>query len=336
MIGCETFFTALRNLTMPRISVVIPVYNTELYLEEAIRSIMEQTFTDIEIIIIDDGSTDNSLSIANTLAEEDNRVSVHSQENKGQSEARNHGLSKVQGDYVYFMDSDDRLAPAALATCYERLEADDLEIVFFNAAIQQDDASVRIAFDYERPPIDDKKVFTGTSLVEYLIDRDCYRCSVCLYVAKKSTIDRIGLSFYPRIIHEDELYTALLFFEAQRMGYINQEFFYRRVRAGSTMLSKFSMKNMHGYFTVARELSEYSRRADSQLTGVVRKLLHYLLSPAVYNASTLPFADRLAVFGMLKNYEFTRYIKPKNLTVLAIPQLITLKGFFKRFLTATN
>lgn len=321
---------------MPRISVVIPVYNTERYLEEAIRSIMEQTFADIEIIIIDDGSTDNSLAIAQALAREDDRIVVYSQQNKGQSEARNHGLRKAQGEYVYFMDSDDKLAPPALATCYERLVTDQLEIVFFNAAIQQDDAEISIPFDYQRPPIDDKAVFTGPSLVEYLIDRDAYRCSVCLYVAKKSTIDRINLSFYPGIIHEDELFSALLFFEVERMGYINQEFFYRRVRAGSTMLSKFSMKNIQGYFTVARKLTEYARDARPEVDSVTVKLLRYLLNPAVYNASTLSLADRMTVYRMLRSHQFSRYITPKNLMVLAIPQLITLKGVFKRYLTAKN
>lgn len=321
---------------MPRISVVIPVYNTESYLEEAVRSIMEQTYTDIEIIIIDDGSTDNSLSIAHSLAREDSRISVYSQENQGQSVARNHGLSKAGGDYVYFMDSDDRLAPTTFATCHERLVRDQLEIVFFNASIQQDDANVRIAFDYERPPIDDNKVFTGCSLVDYLIGRDSYRCSVCLYIAKKSTIERAGLSFYPGIIHEDELFSAILFFKAQRMGYINQEFFYRRVRAGSTMLSKFSMKNINGYFTVAKKLSEYAREAPPEVSAIIVKLIGYFLNPAVYNASTLPFAARVSVFRMLKKYEFLRLIRPKNLLVLALPQLISIKGFFKAFLTTTN
>ena len=95
------------GINMVKISVVIPIYNCEEYLEESIRSILNQTFKDIEIVCVDDGSTDNSLDILNKLASDDSRLKVFSQENQGSSFARNNALRKVSGDYVYFFDADD-------------------------------------------------------------------------------------------------------------------------------------------------------------------------------------------------------------------------------------
>ena len=89
------------------VSVIIPVYNTEEFVEEAVRSIMNQTLQEIEIIVINDGSTDGSLSIIERLAKEDKRIRTYTQQNQGLSATRNKGNEYAQGKYIYFMDSDD-------------------------------------------------------------------------------------------------------------------------------------------------------------------------------------------------------------------------------------
>ena len=88
---------------MVKVSVVIPVYNVENYLEECLESIINQTLKDIEIICINDGSTDNSLNILNEYAKKDNRISVISQENQGQAVARNNGMKYINGEYFWFI-----------------------------------------------------------------------------------------------------------------------------------------------------------------------------------------------------------------------------------------
>lgn len=92
-----------------KVSVVIPVYNTEKYVREAVESIMNQTLRELEIIIINDGSTDNSLQVVEELAAADSRIQVYSQTNQGLSMARNAGITHAHGRYIYFMDSDDLL-----------------------------------------------------------------------------------------------------------------------------------------------------------------------------------------------------------------------------------
>lgn len=113
------------------ISVIVPVYNCEDYLEESLGSILNQTFNDIEIICIDDGSTDDSLRILRKMASSDSRIEVFAQENKGAGAVRNYGMTKALGDYVYFFDADDFLENDALEKAYENAKRNDSDIVFF-------------------------------------------------------------------------------------------------------------------------------------------------------------------------------------------------------------
>lgn len=116
---------------MVKVSVIVPVYNCEDYLEESIKSILNQSLNDIEVICIDDGSTDGSLNILNDFASDDFRIKVFSHENQGSSAARNYGLRKVTGDYIYFFDGDDYLVEDALEEAYSNAIANDSDIVVF-------------------------------------------------------------------------------------------------------------------------------------------------------------------------------------------------------------
>ena len=103
----------------PLISVIIPVYNSELYLKECLDSVINQTYKKIEIICVDDGSTDHSLDILNFYQKKDSRIKVFTQENSGPSAARNKALDMAKGDYISFVDSDDFLKPDTYSTLIE-------------------------------------------------------------------------------------------------------------------------------------------------------------------------------------------------------------------------
>ena len=121
----------VRCIAMVKISVIVPVYNCEDYLEESIKSILNQSFKDIEIICVDDGSSDNSLNILKDLACEDSRLKVFSQENQGSSSVRNFGLKNASGDYLYFFDADDFLVEYALEEAYSNAINNGSDIVVF-------------------------------------------------------------------------------------------------------------------------------------------------------------------------------------------------------------
>lgn len=116
---------------MPEVSVIIPIYNTAAYLRRTLDSICSQTLKELEIILIDDGSTDGSRGIIEEYAKRDARIRWYAQPNQGLSVARNRGLLHATGKYIYFMDSDDILDTQALRHCHDLCEKRELDFIFF-------------------------------------------------------------------------------------------------------------------------------------------------------------------------------------------------------------
>lgn len=116
---------------MCKVSIIVPVYNAEQFLQYCVQSIQAQTYTNIELILVDDGSSDNSLSLCNTLASKDNRIIVLHQENKGVSAARNLGIKKAEGDIIGFADADDVIHPQMIERCVSALLEANADIIAF-------------------------------------------------------------------------------------------------------------------------------------------------------------------------------------------------------------
>ena len=134
----------------PAVSIIIPVYNTRNYVAEALQSVLDQSLAYIEVIAVDDGSTDGSLEVLQSFG---NRITVLSQKNSGQGAARNNALEIARGEFVYFMDSDDWISVDAMEKCVARCRKDNLDFVFFDAVSFGegfDQASCPEWFDYHR------------------------------------------------------------------------------------------------------------------------------------------------------------------------------------------
>ena len=114
------------------ISIIIPVYNVEKYLDRCLESVVSQTYTNLEIIIVDDGSTDSSSLLCDDLAKKDKRIKVFHKENGGLSDARNYGVSKSRGDYIFFVDSDDCISNKAIEILYDLLIKNSADIACSN------------------------------------------------------------------------------------------------------------------------------------------------------------------------------------------------------------
>ena len=121
---------------MTKVSVIVPVYNVETYLDEAVRSVLQQTISDWEMIMVDDGSTDNTGPLCDSYAAADPRIKVIHQENRGLSGARNTGMKYAQGEFLQFLDADDRLYPDALEKAYTAAVDNNAGIVIFDAYIE--------------------------------------------------------------------------------------------------------------------------------------------------------------------------------------------------------
>lgn len=291
------------NSLTPKISVIIPVYNTADYLLESVGSITRQTLKEIEIIAIDDGSTDQSLPMLKSLAEKDGRITVISQTNSGQSVARNRGLEAAHGEYVYFMDSDDLLDEEALYHCYNKCCAEHLDMVIFGGESFFEDKNLKPVFDYDFVKELEDKVYDGAELFETLVRRNTFSTSPCLYVIRRDVIENHHLRFYPGIIHEDNLLTALAYLCSEKIGCIPLLFFKRRVRGNSTMTSTIKWKNIDGYLTVCAQMMKYSEGELSDKKDIIRLYVSWTMTAVCYKARFLKLGERLKFISiMLKSY----------------------------------
>lgn len=214
---------------MVKISVVVPVYNVENYLADCLDSLVNQTFKDIEIICINDGSPDNSLQILEEYAKKDSRMKVFSQENGGHAVATNRGISMATGDYLFLMDSDDVLELNALELSYKRAEEKDVDFVIFKA-INYNNARDEY---YETEVYSMSKVYNlvGDSVFNYKdLDDLIFEMSVTPWskLYKRDFIITNKIIFPEGLIFEDNVffYNALL--SADRVCFLNEFLFIRR------------------------------------------------------------------------------------------------------------
>ena len=235
---------AREQLTHPKTSVVIPVYNTEDYLPACLDSVLAQTQREIEVILVDDGSTDGSLEIEHVYAAADPRVRVIQQPNLRQGTARNRGLAIARGEYVYFMDSDDLLLPDCFETCYRICRHNNLDFVTFDSAGFLDDPSI------ERPDLfpemrDRSKdvtceVIDGPTFWERYFTKGMTPFLCWLEYFDRSFLLENDLRFVEGIYFEDNDWIARVFIAAQRMQYLPRKLHRYRDRPGSNVHAGFT------------------------------------------------------------------------------------------------
>ena len=126
----------------PRVSIIIPVYNGANYMREAIDSALAQSYDNLEIIVVNDGSTDRSAAIAKEYAARDARIRVFDKENGGLSDARNYGIARARGEYIGFLDSDDWIEPEMISDLAEHLTGSCKEIICSNYMIEKENKSI--------------------------------------------------------------------------------------------------------------------------------------------------------------------------------------------------
>ncbi len=267
-----------------KVSVIIPVYNTALYLKESVGSILKQTLQEIEIIIVNDASTDNSLEILEEFAAQDSRINVFTNvQNSGISISRNLGIEKATGEYIYFFDSDDKLEKECLELCYKKSKEENLDVLFFDADIFFENNLNALPYfkpKYQRTYLFTEGVYQGVEILEMVEKNKLYTSSVCLNFINFTFFEDIKLTFYPGIFYEDELFNVKLYVQAKRVGFIPAIFFHRRVRENSVMTSGFFAERFDNLFAVITELITFRKNLDKREKNALnlrcRKLLIYL------------------------------------------------------------
>ena len=244
----------------PLISVIIPVYNTEEYVEGSIRSIMEQTYKNIEILIVDDGSTDRSGEICDRLAAEDSRIRVFHKENGGQASARNFARSVSHGEYIGYVDSDDWIAEKMYGEMLGTLIDNDCDIcVCGRYAVTEED--IRPSFGSR---VDNVTVMDKTEAIRRFLVYDSVDSSACDKLFKREVI--ADVCFPSGYICEDIpfVYNALV--SARGVVHCAKSYYYCLHRQGSTSRATFSKKGM-GLYLYPLEVSELAKEKFPTLTA---------------------------------------------------------------------
>lgn len=289
---------------MIKVSVILPVYNVAAYLDETFASLLSQTLQEIEIIAVNDGSMDNSEDIIKKYAQQDARISYFSQENQGQSVARNLALQHAKGEYIYMMDSDDVLDdPEALRICYEYAERNKADFIFFDGDTLQEQGASFLTWDYKRTDdLLEGKAYQGEELLNEMLDKWKHNCVVWLLLINHNYLKRIGLDFYPGIIHEDELFTTKLTLQSDKIFCLKKSFVKHRIRSASTMGKRYSKRNVNCYLTVIDELLTW------QDSPIIHKFAKYTLSKVFYTGHQIPFKEKPAVFWRAVKSGYLKYI----------------------------
>lgn len=225
---------------MPKISVIVPVYNVEKYLNKCIESILNQTFKDFELILVDDGSPDNCGTICDEYALKDNRIKVIHKENGGLSDARNAGINISQGEYIMFVDSDDYITEQMIEILYNAIISDNSDIALCGLDLVDECGN----------SINDKK---NKSCVEYAcisqheaLDRLCKDEAgyvvACGKLYKKSIFDDIR--FPKGKLNEDAFVTYRIYEKCQKISCVSKLMYKYVQRNGSIMNSVATIRNL--------------------------------------------------------------------------------------------
>ena len=299
---------------MIKVSVILPIYNVAPYLDETFMSLLNQSLKEIEIIAVNDGSTDNSEDIIRKYQQKDPRIKYIYQANQGQSVARNTALLQATGQYIYMMDSDDILSDSsALELCYQYAEKNRADFIFFDGDTFSEKEVSRPSWNTKRTHLlDENTKYNGAFLLNMMLDNEKHNCVVWLLLINHDFLKKIGLKFYPGIIHEDELFTSILALESDSIYCLKQTLIKHRIRNASTMGKYFSKRNLDCYLTVIDELLKY------QKSPIIHKFSRYTLSKVFYTGHIIPFKDKFSVYWRALKSGYLKYIGLKSSLVFWI------------------
>ena len=275
----------------------MPVYNCEEYIEESLDSILNQSFKDIEVIAIDDGSSDNTLSILKQMESSDSRISLYSQDNQGASIARNNGMEKASGDYIYFFDADDYLLEDALEKTYINAVKNDSDIVLFKYDQYRDDKFLEhIDLDIEKEfPNEDFNDFTFNA---YDFRKRAFKGPFAPWYKlykREFLLSKDYFKFPANLNHNDVPFHVKTILKASRISFV-PEYLYRYRTDNPNSISNRRLKKYKDIFSIIDIIEDFLK--DEGLFEEFKKEFDYF----VINRVTFEIRDRPEeYFGLAKD-----------------------------------
>lgn len=248
---------------MPRFSIIIPAYNVEPYISECLDSVLNQQFSDYEIILINDGSTDNTPDICLKYAGKDKRIRYYSKENGGLSHTRNYGIDRADGEYVFFLDSDDMIEEDALLYLNEIIEKDDPDVVVTRYRILDNiTKELKNTSDFPETVLNNKGMSVAQKYEQCYLYNDISPTAT-LTVPRLKYLNDHGLRFLNGILHEDELWTPQVFLNAKKLSFCTASCYQYRINRDGAITNKVKEINLRDKIRVMDELSVLSKMNSS-------------------------------------------------------------------------
>lgn len=256
---------------MPQVSMIVPVYQVEKYIAQCIESVLNQTFTDFELILVDDGSKDNSGSICDLYAAKDKRITVIHTKNNGAATARNIGLDRALGKYITFLDGDDYLADNMIERLFNEIDGSDYDIAVCDFLNILPDEKNNFSLNLKEAAV------SGREVLEHLKNIKNYGVWTIVWnkIYKKEVLK--GIRFPDGKYFEDEFFTDRLFLKCDKVHIIPDILCYHRVLPSSTMNTQKAENYLDLLDAFRERLEIYFENKYSEDESY--KVLIYLLDP---------------------------------------------------------
>ena len=267
---------------MPFLSVIIPVYKVEKYLNRCVDSVLNQDFKDIEVILVDDGSPDGCPAICDEYAQKDNRVKVIHKKNGGLSSARNVGIEIAQGEYLAFLDSDDAWAENKLGEVMKHLQQANVDMLLFSSCDELEDGRRYQRKDSLLLPTETCNIYNCNEYYSQLIKQGNLRESACTKIIKAEFIKGFNLYFQPGIISEDTEWMFRVLRTCQRIAVIDTMLFVCTYGREGSISNTAGVKSVESLLQIIEQSLAYSKGNNENVTSKY-ELMHcaYLLSIVV-------------------------------------------------------
>lgn len=267
----------MNKINEVKTSVIVPVYNTEKYLRECLDSLLRQTHKEMQVIIVNDGSTDKSMQVVNEYVARFENLIIVNQENKGLSAARNAGIKASQGQFIYFLDSDDFIDDDTLESCYQCAQRNNLDLVLFDAVVLSEKGIEQgnLSGKYDRRNIikNFREKYNGRIFLETYMLHSPDIVSAALMYVRKSFIVKHRLFFFEGIVHEDEEFRFRLMMANPSLMYLPRLFYHRRYRAGSIMVAPIEHKRLEDYIFALEQMIIFADAKDKlAMIYIARKI----------------------------------------------------------------
>ena len=287
------------------VSVIIPAYNVSDYIEECIWSLLCQTYTNYEIIIIDDGSTDDTYNIGCNLALENERLKIYHQENQGVSIARNVGMQKANGEYYIFVDADDVVAPQYIETLVAGMEKADLGMIGFTAEREKLEAETNISFIYDSATNMIENILCGTNYDGYLWNK----------IFRRIVIEKYNLKFEKNIVvWEDMLFVLEYLKNCDQIAISNDKLYYYRYREGSAV-NNVRIEKYQSKYEVMAEI----KRQKFGWTSYGRKRVSFLYFETLFSYLNQLLSREVKIDEIdkiLSDINFVELLKHRNVKII--------------------